>query len=174
GYAKLSPDAGALSSKAGRTVRRMESHVANLRGLPLHGKLLYLFEKARYAPIKIKSQAWQTIYRAYQKFGRALPRALRDVQEFNWLAARDFVPGLYDGQVTLFWASQDLRASFDLVAGWRVLAEGGLEVHEIPGTHLDLIKAPHVSELANKLRSCLENAQALTRRGFSPPFPARR
>jgi aspartate racemase len=159
GYAKLSPDAGALRSKAGRIVRRMGSHVSNLRGLSLHERLLYLIDKAQYGPIKIKSRAWQTIYRSYQKAGRALPRALRDVQEFNWLAARNYVPGLYDGKVTLFWASKDLRASFDLVAGWRVLAESGMEVHEIPGTHLDIIKEPHVSELAAKLRSCLENAQ---------------
>jgi thioesterase domain-containing protein/acyl carrier protein len=159
GYAKLSPDAGALRREAGRIVRRIGSHVSNLRGLSLHEKLLYLIDKAQYGPIKIKSRAWQTIYRSYQKAGRALPRALRDVQEFNWLAARNYVPDLYDGKVTLFWASKDLRASFDLVAGWRVLAKGGMEVHEIPGTHLDIIKEPHVSELAAKLRSCLENAQ---------------
>jgi len=163
GYAKLSPDAGALRSKAGRIVRRIRSHVSNLRGLSLHEKLLYLVDKAQYGPIKIKSRAWQTIYRSYQKAGRALPRALRDVQEFNWLAARNYVPGLYDGKVTLFWASKDLRASFDLVAGWRVLAKGGMEVHEIPGTHLDIIKEPHVSDLAAKLRGCLENTRTQTR-----------
>jgi thioesterase domain-containing protein/acyl carrier protein len=158
GYAKLSPGAGALRSKARRVFRRIGSHFSNLRALSLQEKFLYLIDKAQYAPLKIKSQIWQTIYHSYEKFGRALPRALRDVQEFNWLAARDYVPHLYDGKVTLFWASKDLRASFDLVAGWRVLAEGGMEVHEIPGTHLNIIKDPHVSELATKLRGCLENA----------------
>jgi len=158
GYSKLAHNAGALKTKAGRIARRVRSHISNLAGLPLREKVLYVIDKAQYGPIKIKRQAWQTIYHAYERFGRALPRALRDVQEFNWLAARDYVPHVYDGKVTLFWASRDLRASFDLVTGWRVLAEGGMEVHEIPGTHLDIIKEPNVSELAAKLRSCLDQA----------------
>jgi thioesterase domain-containing protein len=45
-----------------------------------------------------------------------------------------------------------------LVEGWRALAGGGIEVHEIPGSHLDIVKEPHVGDLANKLRSCLEKA----------------
>jgi amino acid adenylation domain-containing protein len=159
GYSKLAHNAGALKTKAARFTRRVRSHVSNLGGLSLPKKLRYMFNKAQYGPIKIKRQVWQTIYHGYEKFGRDLPRALRDVQEFNWLAARDYVPHAYDGKVTLFWASRDLRASFDLVAGWRVLAKGGMAVHEIPGTHLDIIKEPHVSELAAKLRNCLDLVQ---------------
>jgi len=158
GYAKLR-DGGTLRSKVGHIIRRMGSHVSNIRGLSLHEKLSYVIDKAQYGPIKLRSKVWQTIYRSYESFGRALPRALRDVQEFNWLAARDYVPGLYDGRVTLFWASRDLRASFDLVEGWRVLAEGGMEVQEIPGTHLNIIKEPHVAELALKLGESLAFSQ---------------
>jgi hypothetical protein len=44
---------------------------------------------------------------------------LRDVEEFNWLAAREYTPHFYDGQITLFWASKDLRAKFDLLEGWQ-------------------------------------------------------
>ena len=62
---------------------------------------------------------------------------------------------------TLFWASTDLRASVDFVEGWRALAGGGIEVHEIPGSHLDIVKEPHVQELAKKLSGCLERAQTL-------------
>lgn len=159
GYHKRSPDAGALGSKVGRIVRRMGSHLLNLRGLSLQEKLLYLIDKSRYGALKLKSKLWRMIYRFYDNLGRALPRALRDVQEFNWLAAHNYVPQLYDGRVTLFWASSDLRASFDLVAGWRVIAGGGIEVHEIPGTHLNIIKEPHVAELARKLNESLARAQ---------------
>ena len=75
------------------------------------------------------------------------------------MAVREYVPRVYDGKVTLFWASADLRTSIDLVEGWRALAGGGMEVHEIPGSHLDIIKEPHVQDLAAKLNSCLEHAQ---------------
>ena len=75
------------------------------------------------------------------------------------MAAHNYVPQLFDGRVTLFWASSDLRASFDLVTGWREIAEGGIEVNEVPGTHLNIIKEPHVSELALKLNASLAQAQ---------------
>ena len=34
-----------------------------------------------------------------------------------------------------------------------------MEVHEVPGTHLDMIKEPHVEELAKKVDECLRKAQ---------------
>jgi len=157
GYTKMAQDAGALRGTVVRTVRRLRAHLSNLRAISFQEKSLYLREKAQYAPIRLKSLAWRAMYRCYKNLGRALPRTLRDVQEFNWLAAHTYVPHLYDGKVTLFWASRDVRASFDLVSGWRVLAGGGMDVHEIPGSHLDMIKEPHVSELAAKLKACLES-----------------
>jgi thioesterase domain-containing protein len=122
----------------------------------------------------IKSRLWQRVYRSYETLGRALPRVLSDVREFNSMAARAYLPQAYDGPITLFWASRDLRASYDLVEGWRALAAGEMEVHEIPGTHLDIIKEPHVAELARKLRDCLAHAQTTHRsnRDLHPPTTA--
>jgi thioesterase domain-containing protein len=130
--------------------------VANLRSLSVNEGLSYVIKKARFAPRKMKSQIWRRVYQSYENLGRPLPRMLKDVKEFNSLAVREYVPQVYDGKVTLFWASEDLRTSIDLVEGWRVLAGGGMEVHEIPGSHLDIVKEPHVGELAKKLGSCLE------------------
>jgi thioesterase domain-containing protein len=81
------------------------------------------------------------------------------VTEFNWLAAQNYRPQPFDGRVTLFWASQDLRAKFDMLEGWRTLARGGLERHKISGTHLNMIKEPHVVDLARKLNACLTTAR---------------
>ena len=88
---------------------------------------------------------------------------LKDIKEFNSLAVRNYIPHVYGGEVTLFWARADLRTSVDLVEGWRALAKGGIEVHEIPGSHLDIVKQPHVGELAKKLSTCLERALATAR-----------
>ena len=57
--------------------------------------------------------------------------------------------------MTLFWASKDLRAKFDMLEGWRALARGGMELIEVPGTHLDMIKEPHVAVVAKELNDCL-------------------
>jgi len=85
-----------------------------------------------------------------------LPRTLRNIEELNFLAAKDYVPRVYAGRVTLFWATGELTASYDLEEGWRELVSGDVEVHEIPGNHIDIIKEPHVRVLAEELRACLD------------------
>ncbi len=160
GYAKLFRNEATLRAALRRGLKRTKAHFANLRSLSVNEGLSYLARKARFAPTKMKSQLWRRIYQSYENVGRPLPRMLKDIKEFNSLAIRDYAPKVYDGKVTLFWASADLRTSIDLVDGWRALAGGGIEVHEIPGSHLDIVKEPHVQELASKLGSCLAQAQA--------------
>ena len=160
GYAKLFANKATLRAALGRGLKRTQVHLANLSGLSHHEKFYYVINKARFAPDKLRGHIWRRLYSAYEKVGRPLPRALRDIKEFNSLAVRSYTPQVYDGKVTLFWASADLRSSRDLVEGWRALAGGGIEVHEIPGSHLDIVKEPHVGDLASKLTSCLHHAQS--------------
>lgn len=159
GYAKLFRNEATLQAALRRAATRTKAHLVNLQSLTVKEGLAYLRNKARFAPRKMKSQVWRRVYKSYENLGRPLPRMLKDIKEFNSLAVRAYTPQVYDGKVTLFWASADLRTSIDLVEGWRALAGGGIEVHEIPGSHLDIIKEPHVGDLANKLGSCLNRAR---------------
>ncbi|MEB3147739.1 MAG: hypothetical protein VKL60_01795 [Sphaerospermopsis sp.] len=43
--------------------------------------------------------------------------------------------------------------------GWREMAQQGVEIHEVPGTHLSMIGEPGVQILAEKLIFCIEQAQ---------------
>lgn len=171
GHAKLSAQHDSSKSEVRHYLKKAGAHFSNMRTLPLTEKFGYLLDKSQYLPIRIKSRAWRTIYRSYQSLGQEVPRALRIIEEFNWLAAREYTPHFYDGQITLFWASKDLRAKFDLLEGWQSLALGGMEVHEVPGTHLDMIKEPHVAELAKKLDQCLLRAQQQDSRATSQTTP---
>jgi amino acid adenylation domain-containing protein len=159
GYAKLLRDQSTLRARFDRALSRTRAHLANLKGLSLTDKVFYLGAKSKFAPRKMKSQLWRRVYSSFENLGRPLPRALQDIQELNSMAVREYVPQVYNSRITLFWASSDLRAAVDFVGGWRALAGGGIDVHEIPGTHLDIIKEPHVTELARKLSDCLERAQ---------------
>jgi len=123
-------------------------------------KLAYLIDKAQFAPAKIKQQIWRRAYRL-RRFNHALPATLRNIEGLNYLAARNYVPRIYPGRVALFWASGDLTTSFDLLDGWRVLAAGGVEVHEISGNHINITKEPHVGALAQELRACLDRVQEI-------------
>ena len=160
GYAKLFRNQATSRAVLGRAAKRTKAHLANLQSLSVKAGIAYLNKKARFAPRKLKSQVWRRVYTSYEKLDRPLPRTFRDVKEFNSLAVREYTPQVYDGRVTLFWASADLRTSIDLVEGWQALAGGGIEVHEIPGSHLDIVKEPHVQELAEKLGDCLETTQS--------------
>jgi hypothetical protein len=159
GYLKVLLDAESLPNKFDLFVKRMRGHFSNLKGMTVVGKFRYAVGKLRYAPCKLKTSLWQRAYRFYENLGRQVPRALRDVSEFNSMARRNYVPQVFGGRVTLFWASEDLRASFDLVEGWQTLAGGGMDVHEVSGSHLDIIKEPHVAELAVTLQNCLALAR---------------
>src|SRR4029077_20079307 len=94
----------------------------------------------------------------YKRYGRALPPVLKNIEEINFAAVKDYVPQTYAGDVTLFLAS-DLTADYDLRDGWRELVTGEIKAHEIPGNHINIIKEPHVGALAKKLRGCLDKVQ---------------
>ncbi len=160
GHFKLQPNWDSRTYLVRRFARRMKCHFDNLLRLRGKEKLAYLIDKAQFAPAKIKQQIWRRAYRL-RRFNHALPATLRNIEGLNYLAARNYVPRIYPGRVALFWASGDLTTSFDLLDGWRVLASGGVEVHEISGNHINITKEPHVGALAQELRACLDRVQEI-------------
>jgi amino acid adenylation domain-containing protein len=66
----------------------------------------------------------------------------------------------YPGRIAFFKASESLVGpSADPTMGWSDWADGGVEVHVVPGNHANLMYAPHVEVLATKLTACLDHAQ---------------
>lgn len=159
GYFKLLPGSGSMRQRAGRYARKLWSHVTNLRQLDAEEKLAYVFRKLRFAPEKAKHKIYRRAYRLYQRIGRPLPPVLKNIEELNFAAVRDYVPQTYPGNVTLFLAPE-LTGDYDLHDGWRELVDGQIETHEITGNHINIVKEPHVRVLAEKLKGCLERAQA--------------
>jgi thioesterase domain-containing protein len=158
GYFKLLPGSGSLRQRAGRYARKLRSHAGNLRQLKVPEKLAYLLGKLKYVPEKAKHKLYRRAYKLYQQIGRPLPSALRNIEQINFAAVKDYLPQTYAGNVTLFLAA-DLTADYDLHDGWRELVEGRIKVHEITGNHINIIKEPHVRLLAEKLRGDLERAE---------------
>jgi thioesterase domain-containing protein len=83
-----------------------------------------------------------------------------DKVRFFTQASQTYQPESYPGKITLFQAQSEnqFRASFGSASGWQQLAAGGLEVYEIPGDHLGILKEPHVEILAEKLRMSIDDA----------------
>jgi amino acid adenylation domain-containing protein len=98
---------------------------------------------------------------AMPDLGLAAAGRIFDVFKGNLRAMWEYRPQPYPGKITLF-ASVEQPTTVDVARdpylGWGAWAEGGVEVHRIPGRHLDVIRQPHVRILAEKLRRCLAEA----------------
>ncbi|MCC6552301.1 MAG: AMP-binding protein, partial [Polyangiaceae bacterium] len=93
----------------------------------------------------------------------------------NSRALRDYRPTVYDGQITLFRASEiDSRQHYiryhpvkgDPTLGWGRLSTRSVELHDVPGTHTTMILDPmNLRGLAAKLRAALDQVHARIPRG---------
>ena len=85
-----------------------------------------------------------------------------EVFKGNLRAMWEYRPQPYAGKITLF-ASEEQPTSIDIARdpclGWGAWAEGGVEVHRVPGRHLDVIREPNVRVLAAGLSECLARAE---------------
>jgi thioesterase domain-containing protein/acyl carrier protein len=77
-------------------------------------------------------------------------KRLLQVFQANIKADSRYRPQRYPGQVTLF-----KTAHQDSTWGWGDIAANGVELHQIPGHHMNVLRSPQVQVLAEKLSACL-------------------
>jgi thioesterase domain-containing protein len=71
-----------------------------------------------------------------------------------------YKPRPYPGRVVYFRTRDTApHQCRDPYASWDRLARGGLEIYDIPGTHGDLLRPPHVKGVAEQFKVVLEKAQ---------------
>lgn len=105
------------------------------------------------------AQRFPLLRRHFGAISPALTTAVA-TEHANWKMAADYVPQTYRGQLTLIRCSERSRSDGDdRLLGWGHLADG-IDVQEVPGDHLSIIKEPKVRILAETLERCLETAQA--------------
>ena len=73
----------------------------------------------------------------------------------------DFVPRTYSGRVSVFRArKQPLNRIRDKELGWGRLAEGGVDLHYVPGRHgASVLQEPNVQVLAAEMKQCLVESE---------------
>jgi thioesterase domain-containing protein len=140
---------------------RITRHFDNLRRINLAEKLHYVLSKAQYKKRKYKNWWWQLRSNFGQTSAQSLKQTLRNIEESNYRAAKQYVPHAYPGRVTFFCASEEVSAE-ENIAGWQTLA-AAVEVVRVPGDHQTMIQLPHVAQLAKQLTDCL--AQAMQSNG---------
>jgi aspartate racemase len=128
---------------------KMESRASalqNLRKLPLKDQLSFIVKKGSFVLMTLSKRLELQM----------LPRPLRNVREACAKAAGDYNVEPYRGQVTLFRVKEKSVGSLDdpYAIWWRVAA-GGVDLREISGDHLSLLKEPQVRLLAEQLNDAL-------------------
>jgi len=89
-----------------------------------------------------------------------LPKPLKEARRILALAEMAYQPQTYFGNATWLRASEKaLRGLDNPQDDWSAWVRGGVEILEIDGDHGSIMKEPMVSVLAEKLRTCLAEAQ---------------
>jgi amino acid adenylation domain-containing protein len=127
------------------------SQMRNLSKLPLKEALTFIVKKGSFVLMTLQKRLELQM----------LPRPLRNVRQACSRAAGTYDVHPYVGQVTLFRVKEKSAGSLDdpYAIWWRVAA-GGVDLREISGDHLSLLKEPQVRLLAEELNDALERSSA--------------
>jgi thioesterase domain-containing protein len=123
---------------------------------PLKESLLEMLLHPTWAPLQqLPEEVRRKVRRTYLAW--RLPEDLKKVMRTNAQAAEHYRLRPYGGKAILLRADDTWRASDDPYARWKeLIAE--LETVKIPGAHMDILREPHVSRLAERLKSCIDAA----------------
>jgi len=132
---------------------KMESRGAqlkNLFSLPLKEQASFVLKKGSFVMMTLRKRLEL----------RMLPPALRNVRQACAKAAANYDVQPYSGRVTLFRVREKSVGSLNdpYAIWWRVTA--GVDLREISGDHLSLLKEPQVRFLGEELGDCLTQSAA--------------
>ena len=83
-------------------------------------------------------------------------RPLLQVFSANNQAVQRYVPRRYPDRITLFRTPLlSAKNLSDTTMGWNQLTETTVEVHQVPGNHLTMLRNPQVEVLAQQLQACI-------------------
>jgi thioesterase domain-containing protein/acyl carrier protein len=77
-------------------------------------------------------------------------------------AFRSYKVRPYPGRIVMFRPRLHLRL-FEEHMGWKQVAKGGVQVHQVPGSHETMVMEPHVRHLAARLKQHLSTAKPRTK-----------
>jgi len=116
------------------------------------------FQEFTYFPLRARFFAATCVLCEWS--GRPVPRFLRNPQLVNLYISAKYHAEPYQGNGVLLEAERTDWAHADRHEGWHQLVQGGLEVRNVPGEHVEILEEPYVATLAKELKICLEEARS--------------
>jgi len=132
-----------------------------------HGRLIEYFHRNRghesrkawwgYFTNDLKERRVRYVTRLAGSIFHAIPTFLKNTHEINSFAARNYRVRPISDKLTLFRASKQAGESVPPDNGWGAIFEKGIEIHEIPGDHWQVLSEPGIDVLAQSIRDCLSH-----------------
>jgi amino acid adenylation domain-containing protein len=141
------------------TLQNLKYHWDNIWLLNMRDSLAFLSTKSKVSLGRMKSRVMMRVSRVarafHLPFGERYPHI--DMTKVNDQVHLDYTPKPYKGKITLFRPKKHYKGYDDYEFGWGTVAEGGVEVRELPVNPRGSLVEPFVQKLAEELKICIEN-----------------
>jgi amino acid adenylation domain-containing protein len=160
GYPRYLPAVTSFRRRLNHMRFRAELHWSNIKVADGPLRREYISAKAKRFVRQYRVKSWRKIQSIGKKVERLLlPRAIREVNKGGHQANKTYEPVPYPGKITLFRATeQPYGIVTDTTNGWGAYANGGVEIHDIPGHHGAIVREPRAGILVRALTACLDTA----------------
>jgi len=139
--------------------QRIEFHTGNLSVLDSDEKLSYILERAQMLVSRVAQGAYAAGEAIWNTVSNPMPLAVRRAYRHDIKARARYTPKPYAGPIAFFRAQAQPGGRAYPLMGWEGIAQGRMDIYEVPGAHVSIMAEPHLSVLAAKLNECLEIAQ---------------
>jgi thioesterase domain-containing protein/acyl carrier protein len=142
---------------------RIATHMNNLFRGSLRERLAYFWKHMGNRTMKTRLWLAKFVSDICFLMKRPIPSFMKDfyvtvlIPEINTEAERKYRPSIYPGVITFFQATAEVER--DPATFWGKMTSGGLEVIMVPASHVDILVAPNVGVLAEKLDAAIAKAQ---------------
>ena len=134
-------------------------HSKAVRGLSPAGVFGYLRKRTLFRSALLKGKLWGIAYRIHLRSPWSTNHPLQSAEYVLAPVTVAYEPPPYDGRIILFRRTHRPTGHYrDPEYGWGTLA-GNLEIHDVPGDHVQMFLEPNVQAMVKELRACLEEVQ---------------
>lgn len=136
----------------------------NLSYLRRTGLTAFVQKKWRNLKMNASIAAFETLNRLSSRTGArwAVPSPLPTEEAFLYAISK-YEPGTYSGYTVLFKTRDSDLYSADAALGWKAVATGNLEIHQVPGDHDTMLRSPQLELLVAQLTRVLDKAFSRTK-----------
>lgn len=130
-------------------IDRLKKYGRNL----LHGRFDDLAADAnQFVTSRLNAFLWKISRRFFRFVNLPVPKFVRSNIVVFSAVGQNYVPATYPGKLLLFRAEgRTAEYGDDLTLGWSAIPREGVVVHQVPGSHLSIMRKPHIDRLVQQL-----------------------